>query len=701
VTIETKHTFCRLCEVMCGLTVTLSDGEISKVRGDAGHPVSQGFACNKGLLSLDVHRDPDRLDHPLRRDGARWEPVSWDDASSGIAARLQAVIDEHGPESVALYIGNPAAFNTTAGPAGAMFLLSLGGTKLFSAATQDCANKFTVSEILFGSPTLHPVADLDRTDHLLLIGTNPRISKSSFLSVPDPITRIRAVADRGGKVTFVNPLRIEPDVGETVQVRPDTDAYLLAAMLQHIDRTIGFDLAEYGDHVDGVDQLRDLLAAFSPERVAPVVGVEPETIEQLATSFATAPSAAVHASTGLNMGRQGSLAYFLVHMLSLVTGNLGRPGGNVAVGRAIPADDAMLPRGRDSLEETPFGAVRRSRGSLPGALLADWIRRDDQPIRALVCIAGNPLLSFGGAAATADGLADLDLLVSIDYYRNATGELADYLLPAADWYERPDLSTFTQGTQLVPHIQYTDAVVAPRAERRTEADIFGLLSAAMGIDPVFPPGPDGVALANDGVLAAGGLTVADLATRDRGLAVLDDATPPTVVPDALRTPDGRLDCAPVLLVEAFERARQLLEEDLSAPADQLRLITRRTRNTLNSALANVAKLKDRGADTNPLYMHPDDAAARGLGAGDRATVTNDVGAIEAPVALDENLRPGVVAMTHGFGYAANPGMAVAHAHPGVNVNVLSPAGPGTFEPLSGMTHLTGIPVDVAAARTAT
>jgi anaerobic selenocysteine-containing dehydrogenase len=692
--IETAHTFCRLCEVMCGLEVTVTDGEITKVRADRDHPVSKGFACNKGLVALDVHRDPDRLDVPLRRTGSGWERVTWTDAVADVATGLRSVIDRHGPEAVAIYLGNPNAFNCLAGPAGALFLLSLGSTRIFSAATQDCANKFTISDILYGSPNLHPVADLAHTDHLLVLGSNPRISKSSFISVPDPIAALKGIVERGGAVTFVNPLRIEPDLGPTVQIRPDTDPYLLAAMLHHLDRTVGFDLGRAGDHVRRLDELRDWLAGYPPERVAPVVGIEAAEIERLATAFATAPTAAVHMSTGVNMGRQGALAYFLVQMLSLVTGNLDRRGGNVVVGRAIAPRPSDAPPGPESLEDTPFGPVRRSQGSLPAALLPEWIRHPETPIRALICVAGNPALSLAGATEVTEALGDLDLLVSIDLYRNATGELAHVNLPATDWFERPDLNTFTQGVQTTPHVQLTEAVVEPRGERKPEAEIFALLAEAMGFAAAFGPGTDAIALMHDGELAAHGLSVAELARRDRGLAVLDEDATDAFLGGRLQTPDGRIDCAPELVAGSMARADRIVDELAAEPPDQLRLITRRTRTTLNSALANVAKLKERGAGTNPLWMHPDDAAARGLAAGAVAYVRNDAGSLEAPVALDPDLRPGVVAMTHGFGYAASPGMPVAHAHPGVNVNLLSPSGPGTFDPLSGMSHLTGIPVEV-------
>jgi anaerobic selenocysteine-containing dehydrogenase len=694
---ETKHTFCRLCEVMCGLTVTVTDGGITRVRADAEHPVSQGFACNKGLLSLDIHRDPDRLNHPLRRGDAGWEQLSWPDAMADIAARLRAIIDEHGPESVALYLGNPNAFNCLSGPSAVMFLLSLGSARLFSAATQDCANKFTIGEILYGSAYLHPVADLANTDYLLMIGTNPRVSKSSFISVPDPVAAMKRVVERGGRVTFVNPLRIEPDLGETIQIRPDTDPYLLAAMLHHVDRTVGFDVSSYDDHVHNLEALREWVGPYSPATVAPIVGIDAAEIERLAADFASAPTAAIHVSTGVNMGRQGALAYFLVQMLSLVTGNLDRRGGNVIPARAISARRSNSRPGIESLEDTPWGPVRRSNASLPAALLSEWIGHPTNPIRALISVAGNPALSFGGATETAEALANLDLLVSIDLYRNATGELAHFNLPAADWFERSDLNTFTQGVQATPHIQFTEAMVDPAHDRKTEPEIFALLSNALVMPVAFGPGTATIAALHDGDLAAHGLSIAELATRERGLAVIDNDTAGTFFSTQLLTSDGKVDCAPELVGRAVARAAAIFAELGAEPPGQLRLITRRTRNTLNSAMANIAKLKDRGADSNPLWMHPTDADSRGLAEGDIANVRNQFGSLTTHIAFDPNLREGVVAMTHGFGNAATPGMPVARAYPGVNVNVLSPSGPGTFDPLSGMTHLTGIPVDVSAS----
>jgi anaerobic selenocysteine-containing dehydrogenase len=228
-------TFCRLCEVNCGLEAsTDSEGRLTDLRPDKEHPVTAGFACHKGLLAREVHHDPDRLSTPQRKGELGFQPAGWDEALPEIAGRLQSVIDEHGPDAVAVYLGNPSAFNALGSMAAGLFASSLGIERLFNAGTQDCANKFVVSEILYGSAEIHPVADLDRSEYMLLIGTNPRVSKLSFLSTPDPVGALREARDRGAVIKFINPLALDDlaDVGETLQIRPDTDAFLLAALLR-------------------------------------------------------------------------------------------------------------------------------------------------------------------------------------------------------------------------------------------------------------------------------------------------------------------------------------------------------------------------------------------------------------------------------------------------------------------------------------
>ncbi len=690
----TKRTFCRLCEVNCGLEVEVDGDTIRSVRPDAAHPVSRGFACHKGLLAKDVHLDPDRLDRPMRRTPDGFVPAAWDDAIDDIATKLGAIIDAHGPESVGVYLGNPSAFNATGSMSAGMFATALGSPHIFNAGTQDCANKFAVSEILHGSADVHAIADLDACDLLLLVGTNPRISKMSFLSVPDPAEALRDVQRRGARIVFVNPLEITdpPGVGETLQIRPDTDAYLLAAMLCEIDRAP--DLGLRAEGVTGLERVRAFVRDWPAERVADVVGIEAGRIVELARAFASADRAAIHVSTGVNMGRQGALAYWLSWMLSLTTGNLGRRGGNVFVSRGV--EPMVTPPEMSAERETRWGSYRPPRGTPPGALMADMCLDDERPLRAMFVVAGNPLLSIGGGERLERALSSLDLLVSIDFYRNATAELADWALPATDWFEREDINYFVQGVQLRPHLQWTDAMVLPRGERKPEWWIVSRVLQALGRPSLLDlPGDDVLGALWTGRLAETGHSLEAL--RASGVVLLDDAPQPAPT-GPLR--EGTFDCCPSEIEAALDRAEPIfaeLERELEAGAP-LKLITRRTHQMLNSGFQNLKTLRrSRAGRTNPLYMSPGDAQRRGLEEGQLVVVRNAHGELRAELALDAALRAGVVAMSHGYGNAKTPGMPVAQSSPGVNVNVLSPTGAGSFDPVSAMSQLTGIAVEVVGA----
>jgi len=690
----TRHrTYCRLCEVGCGLVLDVAvDGRtIEKVRPDHDHPVTAGFACNKGLLTGEIHHDPHRLDRPQRRVGDRFVDATWDEALEDISTRVAALIEDHGASAIAGYIGNPAAFNATAGPALALYLAMAGSTTLFTTGTQDCANKFAIGELLWGSAQRHLVPDVDHCELLVLFGTNPRVSKGSFVSMPDPVGRLAAIEARGGRVVFVDPRRIEPTIGEVLQIVPDTDAYLLAALLYEIDRSRGFD-ADGAARVRSLDALRAFVGRFAPETVAPVVGIDAGTITALALSIADAPGAALHLSTGVNMGRHGALAYWLLQMLSLLTGNLDRRGGNVAATRGTAP--SPLARGTDaaSFESTTWGDYRPNAAGIPGALMADMIRAGD--VRALFVTAGNPVLTMAGGDDLADALSSLDLLVTIDLYRNATGQLADWVLPACDWYEREDLNVFVQGTQVTPYVQWAGPIVAPVGERRTEHRIFAELGTRGGHPVMFGVDDDMLALINDAALAEHGLSLDALRGRDGNVAVLEPTAPGSFIDR--HTADGTIDADPPMLAVAFARAIDTFAEMAAEPAHTLRLITRRTAHTINSALQNVEKLKARGAADNPLYMSPADAERLSLIDGAAVHISNRWGSVDSTMRIDDTLRPGVVAMTHGFGNAGTSGMPVAQRHPGVNVNALAPTGPGTFDPVGTMTQLTGIPVEVQA-----
>jgi len=399
-------------------------------------------------------------------------------------------------------------------------------------------------------------------------------------------------------------------------------------------------------------------------------------------------------STGVNMGRQGTLAYWLVQMLSLITGNLGRRGGNIYSPGYFPAATVGKPKTDNPFYDSPFGEMRRIAGSLPGNLLAEHI--ESGLVKGLVCMSGNPVLSMAGEPRLQAALQQLELLVVVDIYPNATANHADFLLPATDWLERADVNSLSLGFQPEPYVQYTDAVVPPAFERQPEWRIFGRLLQALGLpSELDQPHADPMAKI-DRQLAHSDLSLADLKARPSHTITLPEPEPHLLFELAVHHDGARVDCFPPLIEKGIAACAEIFDELKNEAPDTLKLITLRTNYMVNSWLHNLPALKRDVALDNPLHMHPEDVARLGLREGVEVTVSSAQGNIIATVRADEDLRPGVVAMTHGWGHANNPRLSVAHNHPGTNVNALLPTGPGSYDPLSNMSFMTGIPVDVQA-----
>jgi anaerobic selenocysteine-containing dehydrogenase len=685
------------------MIATVEDGAISALKPDKDHPITKGFVCHKGIYGLDIHNDPDRLNTPLRRTPAGdYEEIDWETAITEIAQKLRAILDRHGATAIGSYNGNPLAFNSLFGPNFGAFMGQVGGTKNFSSGTQDCANKFAGSEAVFGTRTMHPLPDIENTNYLLIFGENPAISHMSFMSIADPVGKLREAEDRGAKIIFVNPRSIETarHVGEVLHIRPDTDVYFLAALIHEIDELDGFDENIIASHGENIDGLRKVIAQYPAERVAGITGIPAETIKQTARDFVAAPGAAAHMSTGLNMGRQGTLAYWLIHMLTFVTGNLGRKGGNFySLGFYSRSPNAGAKGVGVDYMETPFGQIRRPGGvgiALPGNLMADYIANPADPIRAMFINAGNPILSMGGEARMRDALEELDLLVCMDIYRNATGEYADYVLPATDALEREDVNITGVGLQYRPSIQFTEGVVAPQHERKPEWWFYGRLCQAMGFKSIFDETDEPDLWGRvDAMLKSRDHTMDEL--RETGVIEFETSKPEDIFHQHIQTEDQRVDCCPPSFAPAIDRMSKIFGELEGESDDALKLITKRDAYMMNSWYANLPKMKRKERAQNYLFMHPDDAENRQLKDGQQVRVYNDNGAVKIELKVSDDLMPGVVAMTHGWGNAKTSGMKVAQKTPGANANALLPTGPGSFEPLSNQSHMTGVPVEVSAA----
>src|SRR6266403_505058 len=650
------HTFCRICEPHCALLAEVEDGRILSLRNDKDHPVHKGFSCHKGIQYLRVHQDPDRLDYPLRRNHARradqgdFERVSWDQAATEIGAKLKDILRRHGHKAIAMYQGNPSVFSNNFWTNAEALSAGFGQGPRFSAATQDAANKLAGSEAIYGAFMVHPIPDLLHTDYFLSIGCNPAISHMSRIHISDPMAKLRAIKQRGGKTVFINPHQIEsatPETGDVLQIRPDTDFYFLAGLLHEIIFKIDYDRQRVEKHSKNLDELISFVKNWPPERAAAVCGISLDAIREIAREFCAAPAAAIHMSTGVNQGRQGLLAYWMLNMVSLLSGNLGKRGGNLYSVGFCPTAKFTKRKQDQPFVDTEFGELRDIAGTMPGNLMAEVLDSRQNPVKALIVVSGNPLLSIAGEAQLRRSPQGQELIVVMDIYRSVTAELADYVLPATDFLEREDVNSLGLGFQSEPYVQYTPAVVPPQGERRDDWWILSRLLQAMG-------------------------------------------------KPSLQNDDGLIDCCPEVFRRGHASAERHWQALLAEPKDQLKLITRRTGLMINSWMHNLQVHKKSVHMTNPLWMNPQDAESRSLFGGSEVSVQTDFGQVQAELVLDETLRPGVVAMSHGWGQSKTYGLTTARRFPGVNVNQLAAVGPGTFDELSNQAHLTGINVEVTA-----
>ena len=698
------------------MVATVEDGQLTQLRPDKDHPLSRGYACPKGIAMADVQNDPDRVVYPLKRVGGpgEFERVTWDEALSDIAARLERVIGERGPEAVGWYMGNPGAFSYSHTLWAKGFLDGLGSPHYYSAGSQDVNNRFAASALLYGSPLLVPIPDLQRTDFLFMVGANPLVSHGSVLSAPRVREQLNAVVERGGRIVVVDPRRSETARQfEHVAIRPDTDAWMLLSMLQVIFAEGLEDHAWLDRNALGAERLAERVRDFEPERTEHVTGVPADSVREIARAFARAPSAAAYGRTGSCLGRFGTLVAYLLDALNAVTGNLDRPGGAVFGRPPIALDEIAEKAGLATYGKvrSRFGDYPDVIGNLPATLIPKEITTPGEgQIRAFFVSAGNPVLSVPDGDALERAFEQLDLLVSLDFYVTDTSRHADYVLPATTFLEREDVPVALMGFFSTPFMQVTEAVVPPRGEARQEWRIIDDISRRIGIAPYSLKPLRMLARAGlrvsprrliDAVLRTGpagdwfglkpsGLSLAKVARSPHGV-VLDDHIATDVLRDRLRHSDRRVHVGDAEVMGEVDR----LERSNGASGDYpLALIGLRELRSHNSWMHNSPLLM-RGGRTHALRIHPDDAAAAGLAEGDTARITSASGSLEVPVTVTDEMTPGSVALPHGWGHRSG-GWRLAVEAGGANVNQLAPSDPDGLERLAGMAHLNGIPVRVEA-----
>ncbi|MDP1828986.1 MAG: molybdopterin-dependent oxidoreductase [Archangium sp.] len=720
----THLTFCRICESLCGLRVTVEDNQVVEVHPDQQHVATSGFSCPKGLKQAQLYDSPDRLEYPMKRTGTKWERVSWEQALTEIGQKVKQLRGDHGPDSLAMYVGTAAGFGVLHPVFAQGFMTAIGSKSMYASATQDCSNKFAVAREVYGFPFTQPFPDLDHTRCLIIVGANPVISKWSFLQVPNPGRTLQHLRERGGKLIVVDPRKTETAklADQHLFIRPNTDPFFYLSFLNELERQGGVHRERAASMAEGIDEVLALARAWPATRTESVTQIPAATLADLVTTFRTSDGAALYSSTGVNMGTNGSLGFWLQECINLLSGNLDRRGGTL-VGRGVIDFPAFGKRTgvlmRDDVSRV--GHFSSVNDAFPGGVLADEILTPgDKQVRALFVTGGNPLITMANSGRLKKAFEQLELLVTLDLFRNETGSVANYVLPCTSPLERPDLPfifPLMLGLQKKPYLQATRAVVEPRGEVRDEATIYLQLCKAAGLglfgSTVAQKVLEGLLAVHTRLQPKGKqpslpqealLSFLLRLTGQPGFEHLLEHSPhgwlreahqaDDFVQDRVLTLSRKVQLAPAKFLEQAKKLDADFEQE-RADARSLKLIGRRAVQTHNSWTHNIPAFVHE--QTNYLYMHPDDARRAGLSDGALADVTSDTATVRVPIRILADLMPGTVALPHGWGHQHATGLSVASKTRGVNVNLLAADGPGRLEKLSGMAHLTGFNVEVTSA----
>ena len=687
---------CHLCEANCGIIVTVQDRDVLSIKGDPDDPLSRGHICPKATALADLESDPDRLRTPVKRIGNAWHPIDWDTVFAEIAARTAAIRSAGG--EAAIYIGNPTAHNYSIAGQIPALRKALGAKAMFSASSVDQVPHQLVQMWMYGHNALFPIADIDRTQHMVIIGGNPLASNGSVWTVPDVRRRIADLAARGGRLTVIDPRRTETaQIADAHHfIRPGSDPALLVALLLALDEAGLVDPGRLAPMLSGWDSAWAALRRFEIASLAAACGIDAAIIRALAAQIGNGDPAIVYGRIGVSTAAFGTLNHWLINLINIATGNLDRIGGTMFSSPAVDivAQTGTGTRGRFHSRVSGHPEVL---GEFPAVAMAEEIATPGTgQIKILVTIAGNPVLSVPDGGALDTALDGLDLMICIDMYVTATSAHADYILPPCGPLEKDHYPLFLAPIAVRNFAKYSPPTFTRTPSSKSDWEIIAELARAIAgasgqpLPAIVPPRDMLDRMLRN---SPRGLSLADVEANPHGL---DLGALAPCLPDRLRTPDRTIQCAPPEIIADLTGrfADWLAEAPGNDLGDGLVLIGRRHLRNNNSWLGNSPRLA-KGPPRCTLMMAPVDALARGIAHGAMVAVSSASGHIAVACEITDSMMPGVVSLPHGFGHR-RPGvrLAVAQSRPGASINDLTER--RRIDPLSGNAALVGTPVTVAA-----
>ncbi len=708
-TIQTHKRTCSLCEATCGIEIEFNSAteEILSIKGDKSDPFSRGYICPKATALQDLQNDPDRLRTPLKKTASGWQEISWPQALNEAAEGFRRIQAEHGRDAVGSYLGNPNVHNYGNMIFGPLLLKQLGSKNKFSATSVDQLPHHMASLHMFGHQLQIPVPDIDRTDFLIVMGGNPLASNGSLMTAPDIKNRLKAIRERGGKILVIDPRRSETAgvADEHWFIRPGQDVLLLLSLLYVFTHELSAQLPALPEYIDSAD-LAGLCAAYAPENTAARTGIEAAQVRALAAQWLQAKSAVCYGRMGVSVQQYGGLCQWLINVLNIVSGNFDRAGGAMFTSPAVDIVGITAAQGgrghfdryRSRVRNLPeFG------GELPVAVLAEEILTPGKgQIRAMLTVAGNPLLSTPNTRQLERAFESLDFMVSVDYFLNETSRHADLILPPCGPLERDHYDVIFNALAVRNVAKYSTALFKPKAgvlqdwqillqltKRLNRGDLKKRLTNRLTWAVMGWLKPEGVL----NKMLKSGKTGLDLNALKKQPEGIDLGPLQAVMPKRLFTRDKRLNLTPDVYLNALAQVASELQQPLTADGEFL-LIGRRHIRSNNSWLHNSKRLV-KGKSRCTLMLNPVDAERLGIADGVSVRVRSRVAELEVMAEVTDELMPGVVSIPHGWGHNV-PGIRLTQAQQVAGVNTNDLTDDQLLDGLTGNAALNGVPVQLQA-----
>ena len=673
--IQKHYRNCNICEALCGIEIAYEGDKIISIKGDKADPLSRGHICPKAVALQDFYIDEDRLRHPVKKTKNGFEKISWDEAFDLIENNIKGIQEKYGYDAVATFLGNPNAHNFGNQLFLPNFLRSLKTKNRFSASSVDQLPHHVAAQFMLGHTLLNPVPDLDRTDYLLIIGGNPLVSNGSMMTAPDVTKRLRSIQERGGKIVVVDPRKTETakKADEHLFIKPETDVLLLLAMVNVLFSENKIKLQHLGKSVIGLELLKNNIEKYTPEKAEKITAIPAVKIRSLTLEMAAAKTAVCYSRMGASTQTFGGLCLWLTNVFNILNGNFDKEGGMMFT---LPAFDPVLinpKKGKPDWAEIPVSRVRklpRHYGEFPSATLADEIVVEGEgQIRALINIAGNPVLSTPNGRRLEKAFSKLEFMVCVDIYITETSRHADVILPAASGLEIAQFDVAFHNLAIRNTVKYSPPLFDKKGDVKDDWEILSELTARFKNQEKNGQHPEMILdfAVQMGAYGKAGLSLNKLKENPHGI----DLGP--LVPcleKRLQTNDGKIKLAPEIFINDLKRLDQNIEKNTQSESFPFKLIGRRLLRQHNTWTHNSQRLS-KGRNECTLMIHPDDAKIIGVRNGEIVSVKSRVGAINVEAEITDDIMSGVVSLPQGFGASKKSNMSVAAAQNSVSINDLT------------------------------